>query len=38
VETIHQEIEALNGGLGLMMGEMRVTCGGENRLMTEKLL
>lgn len=38
VESTHQEIEALNSRLGLMTGQMRVTRGGEDGLMTEELL
>lgn len=38
VESTHQEVEAFNCGLSLMMGQMGVTRGGEDRLMTEELL
>ncbi len=38
IEAIHQEIEAFNSGIRLMTGEMRVTRGGEDGLMPEKLL
>jgi hypothetical protein len=38
VESIHQEIEAFNSGLGLMIGQMRVTCGSEDGLVAEELL
>jgi len=37
-ESTHQVVEAFNCGLGLMMGQMRVTRGGEDGLMAEKLL
>lgn len=38
IEATHQEIEAFNSGIRLMAGEMGVTRGGENGLMTEELL
>lgn len=38
LESAHQEIEAFNSRFGLMTGQMRVTRGGEDGLMTEELL
>jgi hypothetical protein len=38
VEFAHQEIEAFNRGVGLMAGQMGVTGGGEDGLVTEELL
>lgn len=38
LELTHQEIEAFDRRLGLMIGQMRVTRGGEDGLMTEELL
>ena len=38
VESTHQEVEAFNCGLGLMIGQMRVTRGGEDGLVAEELL
>ncbi|MDO8344096.1 MAG: hypothetical protein Q7T48_12915 [Cellvibrio sp.] len=38
LELTHQEIEAFDRRLGLMTGQMRVTRGGEDGLMTEELL
>jgi len=38
VKATHQDVESFDGAIGLMIGEVGVTGGGENRLMTEKLL
>jgi hypothetical protein len=38
VELTHQEVEAFNCSLGLMMGQMGVTRGGKDGLMAEELL
>lgn len=38
LQLIHQAIEALDGCVGLMTGEMRIARGGEDGLMTEELL
>lgn len=37
-ESTHQEVEAFNCGLGLMIGQMRVTRCGEDGLVAEELL